>query len=141
MTSAVAATGRTDKPRLLQYNAAVGLRAHRRLLPDYVMKLQAMLRRMCWTQVLSVMPLIAQTPPDLAPDSAFLLTAADPARRPSPFIGNGHLGLVVPPLGIGADANTFSNFGSKPTRRLGCGPDSTTQMRSLSSTAIAYGSD
>ena len=47
--------------------------------------------------------LAAQEPAESsASDSAFLLTTDDPARSPSPFIGNGHLGTVIPPLGIGA---------------------------------------
>jgi protein-glucosylgalactosylhydroxylysine glucosidase len=33
-------------------------------------------------------------------DSTFLLTTDDPARSPSGFIGNGRLGVVIPPLGI-----------------------------------------
>lgn len=37
-----------------------------------------------------------------AADSAFMLGTADPARAPSPFIGNGHVGATIPPLGIGA---------------------------------------
>ncbi|HEX6809185.1 MAG TPA: hypothetical protein VF118_14450, partial [Gemmatimonadaceae bacterium] len=41
----------------------------------------------------------AQTPPS---DSAFVLATSDPARTPSPFVGNGHIGVTVPPLGIGA---------------------------------------
>ena len=41
----------------------------------------------------------AQTSPD---DSSFVLSSADPARSPSPFVGNGRLGVVVPALGIGA---------------------------------------
>ena len=36
-----------------------------------------------------------------APDSAFLLATEDPGRSPSPFIGNGHIGVWIPPLGIG----------------------------------------
>ena len=44
--------------------------------------------------------------PAVAQDSTFLLTAADPARDPSPFIGNGRIGVVVPALGIGA-TNSF----------------------------------
>ena len=40
--------------------------------------------------------------PNAAADSAFLLTTDDPARSPSPFIGNGRVGVVIPPLGIGA---------------------------------------
>lgn len=41
----------------------------------------------------------AQAP---ASDSAFVLAASDPARTPSPFLGNGHVGVTVPPLGLGA---------------------------------------
>jgi trehalose/maltose hydrolase-like predicted phosphorylase len=37
-----------------------------------------------------------------AQDSTFILATDDPARTPSPFIGNGRLGTVIPPLGIGA---------------------------------------
>src|SRR6185295_8593304 len=42
-------------------------------------------------------PLRAQTV-----DSSFTLSTTDPGRSPSPFIGNGRLGVVIPPLGIGA---------------------------------------
>lgn len=38
-------------------------------------------------------------------DSSFLLSTTDPGRMPSPFIGNGHLGVVIPALGIGASAS------------------------------------
>ncbi|HEX7337728.1 MAG TPA: hypothetical protein VF252_11025 [Gemmatimonadales bacterium] len=41
-----------------------------------------------------------------AQDSTFLLTTVDPKRAPSPYIGNGHLGFVIPALGVGA-SNTF----------------------------------
>jgi trehalose/maltose hydrolase-like predicted phosphorylase len=52
---------------------------------------------------LAAIPLEAQeTPPPPAADSGFLLTSGDPARAPSPFIGNGRIGVVIPPLGIGA---------------------------------------
>lgn len=44
--------------------------------------------------------------PDPAVDSTFLLASSDPARAPSPFIGNGRLGVVIPALGIGA-SNSF----------------------------------
>src|SRR5687768_8246652 len=37
-----------------------------------------------------------------AQDSAFHLATADPARHPSPFIGNGRIGVVIPALGFGA---------------------------------------
>jgi trehalose/maltose hydrolase-like predicted phosphorylase len=36
-------------------------------------------------------------------DSTFLLATGDPARTPSPFIGNGRIGLVIPALGVGAE--------------------------------------
>ena len=39
------------------------------------------------------------------PDSTFLLSTGNPHRSPSPFIGNGRLGVVIPPLGIGASAS------------------------------------
>ncbi len=35
-------------------------------------------------------------------DSTFLLATTDPSRAPSPFIGNGRFGVVIPPLGMGA---------------------------------------
>jgi protein-glucosylgalactosylhydroxylysine glucosidase len=41
-------------------------------------------------------PLLAQQA-----DSSFLLVTQDPARAPSPFIGNGHFSVVIPPLGFG----------------------------------------
>jgi len=43
--------------------------------------------------------LAAQSPPG---DSGFRLSTTDPRRSPSPFIGNGRIGVVIPPLGIGA---------------------------------------
>ncbi|HEX2219960.1 MAG TPA: hypothetical protein VHG35_14240 [Gemmatimonadales bacterium] len=39
--------------------------------------------------------------PAAAQDSAFHLTSTDPARDPSPFIGNGRIGVVIPALGLG----------------------------------------
>ncbi len=35
-------------------------------------------------------------------DSTFVLATTDPGRTPSPFLGNGRIGVVVPALGIGA---------------------------------------
>ncbi|MGH7624801.1 MAG: hypothetical protein ACREOJ_05695, partial [Gemmatimonadaceae bacterium] len=40
--------------------------------------------------------------PDSTRDSTFLLATTDPSRAPSPFIGNGRVGVVIPALGIGA---------------------------------------
>jgi trehalose/maltose hydrolase-like predicted phosphorylase len=42
--------------------------------------------------------------------AAFLLTSEDPNRSPSPFIGNGHLGLVIPPLGIGSSTSLLAGM-------------------------------
>jgi trehalose/maltose hydrolase-like predicted phosphorylase len=39
------------------------------------------------------------------PDSTFLLATGNPRRSPSPFVGNGRLGVVVPALGIGTSAS------------------------------------
>jgi trehalose/maltose hydrolase-like predicted phosphorylase len=56
---------------------------------------------------LTVFRLDAQTPTQqAAPDSGFLLTTTDPARLPSPFLGNGRLSLMVPALGLG-ESNSF----------------------------------
>jgi trehalose/maltose hydrolase-like predicted phosphorylase len=44
--------------------------------------------------------------PATAQDSTFRLATDDPARSPSPFIGNGRLGVVIPALGLGA-SNSF----------------------------------
>lgn len=43
------------------------------------------------------LPARQQLPP---PDSTFLLTTSDPDRSPSPFIGNGRIGVTIDPLGI-----------------------------------------
>jgi trehalose/maltose hydrolase-like predicted phosphorylase len=45
--------------------------------------------------------LAAVVQPLRAQDSTFLLVTDDPHRSPSPFIGNGRLGVVIPPLGLG----------------------------------------
>jgi protein-glucosylgalactosylhydroxylysine glucosidase len=47
----------------------------------------------------------ALAPQAIAQDSTFDLVTDDPGRTPSPFIGNGRLGVVVPPLGIGSSAS------------------------------------
>jgi trehalose/maltose hydrolase-like predicted phosphorylase len=66
--------------------------------------MKAVLRIAClwWLQSLFAIPMRAQQPATGAPDSAFLLSTNDPRRSPSPFIGNGRLGVVIPALGIGA---------------------------------------
>ena len=47
---------------------------------------------------------------DSTRDSTFVLASTDPARDPSPFIGNGHVGLVIPPLGIGASHSLIAGM-------------------------------
>jgi len=60
-----------------------------------------------WIHSLLLLGLGAQQPaPDQAGDSTFQLATDDPGRSPSPFIGNGRLGVVVPAPGIGA-SNSF----------------------------------
>src|SRR5919112_2680886 len=46
--------------------------------------------------------LLAQATQPPPPDTTFLLQSTDAHRAPSPFIGNGRLGVVVPPLGLGS---------------------------------------
>jgi trehalose/maltose hydrolase-like predicted phosphorylase len=45
-----------------------------------------------------------------ARDSTFVLSTNDPSRAPSPFIGNGRFGLVVPALGIGATSSIVAGL-------------------------------
>jgi protein-glucosylgalactosylhydroxylysine glucosidase len=47
---------------------------------------------------------------DSTSDSTFLLATTDPAREPSPFIGNGHVGLVIPAAGIGASRSLIAGL-------------------------------
>ncbi|HEY7893483.1 MAG TPA: hypothetical protein VIC24_01145, partial [Gemmatimonadaceae bacterium] len=49
---------------------------------------------------LGAAPRVATQAP--AADSAFILATTNPARTPSPFLGNGHFGVEIPPLGLGA---------------------------------------
>jgi trehalose/maltose hydrolase-like predicted phosphorylase len=65
------------------------------------MKLRPGLHVVFWAQLFLASALAAQASPSHPPDSTFLLQSNDPARRPSPFIGNGRLGMVVPALGLG----------------------------------------
>jgi trehalose/maltose hydrolase-like predicted phosphorylase len=45
-----------------------------------------------------------------AQDSTFLLTSNDVHRSPSPFIGNGRIGLVIPPLGLDAEPSLVAGM-------------------------------
>jgi protein-glucosylgalactosylhydroxylysine glucosidase len=47
-------------------------------------------------------PLWAQDTSAVSRDSTFILSTDNPGRSPSPFVGNGHLGVVIPALGVGA---------------------------------------
>src|SRR5687768_10465967 len=50
------------------------------------------------------------TAPALAQDSAFHLATSDPARSPSPAIGNGRIGVVIPALGFGASPSFLAGL-------------------------------
>jgi trehalose/maltose hydrolase-like predicted phosphorylase len=58
--------------------------------------------RYCWIVLASLSALGRAAHAQSAPDTAFLLTTTDPARAPSPFVGNGRLSVIVPALGLGA---------------------------------------
>jgi len=68
-----------------------------------VLRVAVALTAVCCGLARGAIPLSAQeTAASPAPaDSAFWLASDDPARSPSPFIGNGRLGVVIPPLGLG----------------------------------------
>jgi trehalose/maltose hydrolase-like predicted phosphorylase len=70
--------------------------------------------RALWTGVWCAQAfLVARLPsqePSSARDSAFLLATDDPARSPSPFIGNGRIGVVIPALGIGASPSFMAGL-------------------------------
>lgn len=60
-----------------------------------------------------------------ARDSAFLLSTNDPSRAPSAFIGNGHVGIVIPPLGIGASTSLIAGLyehGASDVPRIAAAP-------------------
>ncbi len=60
------------------------------------------------SRVLISLALVAETLP--AQDSTFLLATDDPSRAPSPFIGNGRIGVVIPALGIGASTSLLAGL-------------------------------
>ena len=45
-----------------------------------------------------------------APDSTFLLSTRDVRRSPSAFLGNGRVGVVIPPLGLGASRSLVAGL-------------------------------
>jgi trehalose/maltose hydrolase-like predicted phosphorylase len=60
----------------------------------------------CFWRLLSPSLLSGQQPPSTAGDSSFLLSTRDAGRSPSPYIGNGRIGVVIPASGLGA-SNSF----------------------------------
>lgn len=66
---------------------------------------ETLLVALCLIHALPGAGLRAQQPARTTGDSTFLLTTGNPHRTPSPFVGNGRLGVVIPPLGIGASAS------------------------------------
>ena len=58
----------------------------------------------------SLLPLAILAPALRAQDSTFVLVSSDPARAPSPFIGNGRIGLVIPALGVGASRSFLAGL-------------------------------
>jgi trehalose/maltose hydrolase-like predicted phosphorylase len=65
------------------------------------METRTALAGLCCAAVILTSPLAGQERPQFQPDTTFLLSTDDPARTPSPYIGNGHLGVVIPALGVG----------------------------------------
>src|SRR4051794_21514502 len=61
-------------------------------------------------RVLAGSALLAQQTVPAAQDSSFELSTNDPGRSPSPFIGNGHLGVVIPALGVGASPSIMAGM-------------------------------
>jgi trehalose/maltose hydrolase-like predicted phosphorylase len=74
-----------------------------------MMMTRALLLGLCCVELTLATPLGAQQNRDTV-GAAFLLTTDDPNRSPSPFIGNGHLGVVIPALGIGATTSLLANM-------------------------------
>jgi trehalose/maltose hydrolase-like predicted phosphorylase len=64
----------------------------------------------CCVQMLIGTHLDAQQRAPAAGDSSFILSTDDPHRSPSPFIGNGHLGVVIPALGVGATTSLMAGL-------------------------------
>ncbi|HET7622613.1 MAG TPA: hypothetical protein VFK39_11980 [Gemmatimonadaceae bacterium] len=55
----------------------------------------------------AAIPLAAQS---VESDSTFLLASDDPARFPSPFIGNGHFSVVIPATGLGSSLSLMAGL-------------------------------
>jgi trehalose/maltose hydrolase-like predicted phosphorylase len=55
-------------------------------------------------------PLSAQDTSSVSGDSTFILSTDDPERSPSPFVGNGHLGVMIPALGVGPSSTIMAGL-------------------------------
>ena len=73
------------------------------------MRMRSWLTCLCCLEVVLARNLSGQQSVDTT-GAAFLLSSDDPNRSPSPFIGNGHLGLVIPALGIGASTSLMAGM-------------------------------
>jgi trehalose/maltose hydrolase-like predicted phosphorylase len=73
------------------------------------MRVRSFLLGFCSTHALLLAPLEAQQPSDTS-GAVFLLSTDDFNRSPSPFIGNGRLGLVIPALGIGPSTSLMAGL-------------------------------
>jgi trehalose/maltose hydrolase-like predicted phosphorylase len=74
------------------------------------MRNRVLLVVVCCAQALTTTILAAQQSPPAVQDSGFVLSTDDPRRSPSPFIGNGHLGVTIPALGIGASPSIMAGM-------------------------------
>src|SRR3954447_6996251 len=63
-----------------------------------------------WATLVVAAPLSSQAPAPAPRDTSFLLSTDDAGRTPSPFIGNGRIGVVVPALGIGPSFSFMSGL-------------------------------
>src|SRR3954464_10313646 len=63
-----------------------------------------------WATLVIAASLSGQAPAPAPRDTAFLLSTYDAGRTPSPFIGNGRIGVVVPALGIGPSFSFMSGL-------------------------------
>jgi trehalose/maltose hydrolase-like predicted phosphorylase len=71
-----------------------------------------MVATMAWGSATLVIaaPLSGQAPAPAPRDTSFLLSTDDAGRTPSPFIGNGRIGIVIPALGIGPSFSFMSGL-------------------------------
>jgi trehalose/maltose hydrolase-like predicted phosphorylase len=84
-----------------------------------MMTARALLVGLGWASTILAAPVEAQQQPSGgARDSSFLLATDDLLRAPSPFIGNGRLGVVIPALGIGATSSFLAGLYEEAARDI-----------------------